>query len=158
MFGADYFAESYFGQGFGGLSTPGQAVCLSVSIPKKGIIAPVYTVATTSGIGLLAFESFASCDSIGQPVGNAVQQMFISGVPAGSTLIVDCARHEVRLIDANGVQVDATPLFVLTGVGLEWLEVADCDTGIGCFCVRAAAPLGLGTHATVKIETQEREG
>lgn len=134
----------------------GDPVCCSVTPPQKGSVGAIYTFQSVTGMGSILMESYAGdCGHVG---GIPVQQLELSGVPAGSTVVVDCAKRTVTVTDASGNVSDGKSLLVLpTGRGLEWIEAADCNQ-VYCFCARTAHPCSQGYDTTVMIQTQAREG
>lgn len=129
-----------------------------VTPPAAGTIAPIYTVSSVAGIGGLVFESYETCppDGAGTDDDDPVAQLAIAGVPAGYTVIVDCAKQTITLVDPDGNETDGQSLLVFNeGRALEWPQADACDA-VSCFTVGTAS-CAIG-DAHVVIETQIREG
>lgn len=132
---------------------PRQILCEEVVPPARGVLGAIFTVTSDNGFGGVVFQAWPDCLDFN---GDASLEIGISEVPAGSTVTVDSSRHLVTITDQYGNVEDGQHLLELSdNRGLEWIEVADCDT-IGCVCV-AVQPCAVGT-VTVTIDTQNREG
>lgn len=137
-------------------SPDGDAECCTVEPPTRGVLGAVFTLFSQYGFGAITLEAYASCPG-GSGPDTADLSIEISGIEAGSTVVVDSARHLITVTDADGNVSDGTDLVVLEGSGgIEWLEIRDCDD-ITCFCARPSVPCATGT-VDVILDTQVREG
>lgn len=135
---------------------PGDAVVCEVTSPLRGVLAPIYTFESVSGMNGILLGAYETCP-LGSDEGDPIFEMAISGIPANSTVIVDCARREI-IVDKGGVLSDGSYLIDLSDDRpLQWPQAADCDA-VTCFTARTAHPCSQGGDTTVKIQTQLREG
>lgn len=140
---------------------PGDAHCCAVAAPARGTIGAIFTLTSLSGMGGVILGGYDICP-VGSDDGDPVLSMSLSGVPANSTLVVDCSQRTVLLTQVDPdtgqlVTTDATYLLDIGETGIEWIEVRDCDT-ITCLCARTAHPCSQGGDTTIAISTQLREG
>lgn len=139
---------------------PGEPHCCHVNPPAIGTVAPIFTFDSQEGMNSILLQAFSQCPSTTE--GTPELQMEISGVPTLGTVIVDCARRKITIIEPDPdtgdlVVSDGQHLLVIGDTGIQWLESRDCDD-IYCFCARTAHPCSQGGDTTVQIETQYREG
>lgn len=131
---------------------PDQACC-QVDPPLIGTLATVVTVTVGTGVSNLLVSTYPECP----PVGDATGMMTITSLPAGSILVVDSARREIRYTDPDGIVMDGT-MFVQVpdGLGIPWVEINACNPA-QCLCVGVGAYCGADNTTTVLVETRERE-
>jgi hypothetical protein len=142
---------------------PGTPHCCTVTPPDKGVVAPIFTFSSVSGMNTLLLEAWPTCPDATAPAADPVLQMQLSGIPAGATVVVDCAQRTITVTEpdpSTGTLVESDGSYLIElpdGRSLEWLQAASCDD-VGCFCARTAHPCSQGGDTTVQIETQVREG
>lgn len=135
---------------------PGVHHCCSVTPPASGTLGAIFTFEAGDDTGAIILQAYTQCPATDEF--DPLLEMEISGIPAGATLVVDGARHQITLTRAGGDPEDGEFLIDLSeGRTLQWIEARDCDP-IGCFCARTAHPCSQGGNTTVQIETQLREG
>lgn len=146
---------------------PGEAHCCIIDTPSQGTVAPIYTFVSTTqgtidtgerGMGSLILGAYEGCP-VGTDEGSPVYELIIGYIPSDSTVVVDCARQKITVIDNETLEeTDGGYLIDLSeGRSLEWPQASDCDA-ITCFCARTQHPCSQGGNTTVAIATQYREG
>lgn len=141
---------------------PGDAHCCAVTPPARGVLGAIFTLTSVSGMGPVILGAYDVCP-VGTDDGDPTLSMTVSSVPANSTLVVDCSQRTVLVtspdpVTGDPVTSDATNLIDIDpDVGIEWVEVRDCDT-TACLCARTAHPCSQGGDTTIQISTQLREG
>lgn len=138
----------------------GTPICCAVTPPARGTLGAVFTFQSVSGMGNVLLQAYEYCPGTGAET--PTLQMELSGIPANSTVVVDCALRQISVADtatsASTPAYDGQYLLELqAGSALQWIEVRDCDT-ITCFCVSTVDPCSGGADTTVSISTQLREG
>jgi len=144
------FCDFFFGN-------PGTPHCTTVTSPAIGVVAPIYTFHSTSGMNGLLLGAYETCP-VGGDEGNPVYELALSGIPAACTVEVNCATRAITVTAGDGSVSDGQSLIDLSdGRALQWPQAADCDA-VTCFCARTAHPCSQGGDTTVAIQTQLREG
>lgn len=135
---------------------PGDPHCCPVEPPTSGTVGAIFTFTAVADTGPILLQAYTQCPASDEY--DPVLEMEITGVAAGATVVVDCARHRITQTIA-GVEEDAEGLIDLSeGRTLQWIEARDCDQDVFCFCARTAHPCSQGGTTTVQIDTQLREG
>lgn len=89
------------------------------------------------------------------PIVSCPSGFLIPRLPAGGTIIIDSARHQITYIDATGAVSDGTYLLAQsTARAIDWLEADACNAA-GDFVLVGAA--SYAPDATVEIDVQHRE-
>lgn len=145
------FCDFFFGP-------PGSAHVCDITTPMRGVIAPVYTFDTSSGMNEVLLGAFVTAP-LGSDPGDPVFEMALTGIPRNSEVVVDCALRTITVLDfATGITQDGQYLIDLSdGRVLQWPQAAACDD-ITCFTARTAHPCSQGGDTTVQIDTKVREG
>lgn len=143
------FCDFFFGP-------PGTPHCCTVTPPPIGVIAPIYTFESVSGMNGLLLGAYETCP-VGSDEGDPVYELALSGLPANATVEVNCATRTITVSAINGVFDGQSLIDLSDGRALQWPQAADCDL-VTCFCARTAHPCSQGGDTTVAISTQLREG
>lgn len=139
----------------------GEAHCCEVTPPARGTLGAIFTLTSVSGMGGVDLGAYETCPGTSDLA--PTLSMTLSGVPANSTVIVNCAQHTIAVVTTDPdtgdlVAVDGTYLLEIDpNSGIEWIEARDCDT-ITCFCARTSHPCSQGGDTLIEISTQLREG
>lgn len=135
------------------LSGAVSAPCCQVEPPLRGVLGGIFTVSSDTGFGEIELVSRTNCEDT-----VPLLKFRLASIPAGTTVVVNSANHTVTVTDnATGESTDGQYLIALDpGETIEWIEIANCESAV-CICVN---PVGgtPGHTATVKVETQLREG
>ena len=127
-------------------------ICCPVQPPVIGTMAAIVRIDAYEAFGGARITIDVDCPTAsGDP---AEAELSTGPMPAGTSLVVDAARHRVTYIDPNGVGWDGVPYLALpAGKSVPWLEISKDDPP-SCVCVEPLAPCAGGADTYVTILTQ----
>jgi hypothetical protein len=140
---------------------PSDTICCTINPPHIGTLGAIITISAPSGADAIEVASFADCPPVDSDwdddTGTWRTKLTVSNLEAGSSLIIDSARHQIFYIAPDGSILDGTDRLELPpDRAFRWIEVADCDAA-HCVCVRGARLCGYASgDVTIGVETQHR--